>query len=400
MLHLVIALPRTGKSQFMVKNLLDEKSKGKRVFVTNFKQTPEQRHESGFEVFGDAPDWDCLKEQTWRGDVSGWLEQLPEGAVWMIDEAQDVFPQRDKSSILPPWIKLLSKHGHRDLTIYVVTQDAMQLDVHVRRNSNITYYMTRPLNMRSALIYTFRGYQEIPNDAWRRLQVLKSAESKKKFRYSKKYQRLYVSASAHDHIKLRIPWKLFIPVVLLVVVVALLWWAWGRLKAQSTGTDATASVAAAVIGAQAPTAATPSEKGGDVRVVSADDYKSRFTPRIAGVPWSAPAYDGFEVTDYPRPYCYVTENDLGEEVCKCITQQGSKLAMERVQCLDYVQNGYFDPFQKKAEPVQSAGVAEAVADASPSAVGVGDASFRGQQARYGQMRTDSIPVDYSGSLIH
>lgn len=41
------------------------------------------------------------------------------------------------------------------------------------------------------------------------------------------------------------------------------------------------------------------------------------------------------------------------------------------------------------------------ADGGPSsALGVGDGSFRGQQARYGQMRTAPIPADYKGSKIH
>lgn len=346
MLFLVVALPRTGKSQFMVKTLLDAKGQGKRVFVTNFKQTAEQRQASGFEVYGDDTEWQCLEQDTWKGDVSGWITELPPGAVWMIDEAQDVFPQRSKNDQLPEWIKLLSKHGHRDLTIYIVTQDAMQLDVHVRRNSNITYYMTRPLNMSRALIYTFRGYQEIPNDAWRRSQVLKTAESKTKFKYSSKYQELYSSASAHEHVKVRLPWKIFIPVVLLALVALLLGYAWHRLKSQAKGATPTASIAAAVTGAAAPTAATLAADSQSNHVLTTDEYIARFTPRIKGVPVSAPAYDGFEVTDYPRLYCYTTTNDAGEDVCKCITQQGSRVNIELLQCLDYVQNGYFDPFRK------------------------------------------------------
>lgn len=383
MLHLVIALPRTGKSQFMVKTLLDAKEQGKPVYVTNFKQTPEQRERSGFQVYGDAPDWDWSAEDTWRGNVSGWLAELPRGAVWMVDEAQDVFPQRGKNDKLPEWIKLLSKHGHHDLTIYIVTQDAMQLDVHVRRNSNITYYMTRPLNMRRALIYTFRGYQEIPNDAWRRLQVLKSAESKKKFRYSSKYQQLYQSASAHDHIRIRLPWKLFIPVVLLGVVAVLLWFAWSRLSAHSKGEGPTAAVAAAVTGAQAPTAATADSSSGGSHVATVDEYVARFQPRVDGVPWSAPAYDGFEVTDYPRPACYVTQNDLGEEVCKCISQQGSRLQIKHLQCLDYVQNGYFDPFKRESSSGQRSAAASDTVDApsAPSAA-VGTLGY-GSSASYG-----------------
>lgn len=344
MLTNVIALPRTGKSQYMVSLLDAAKKEGKRVFVTNFKQTPEQIAATGFEHYGNAPDWDWAKEPTWRGDVSGWMDELPEGAVWMIDEAQDVFPQRGKDRKLPEHIKLFSKHGHKDLTIYVVTQDAMQLDVHLRRNANITQYMTRPLNMRKALIYTFRGSQDIPNDAWRRLQVLKSAESKKKFKYRKKWQDMYVSASAHDHIKLRIPPKIFIPIVAAIIVVCLLWWAIGRLSSQSQADGPTAAAAAAVIGADAPTAAAATPNTPELVKAQADEYIARYTARIEDVPWSAPAYDGFEVTDYPRPYCMSTET-----TCRCVSQQGNLMDISEHQCRRYARFGYFDPRKREQQ---------------------------------------------------
>lgn len=342
MLYLIVAAPRTGKSQLVASKLYEHKQKGQQVYVTNFKQTPAQIAATGFIHYGNAPDFDVLKETTWRGDVTKWMEDLPDGAIWMIDEAQDVFPQRGKDRQLPEYIKLFSKHGHKDLTIYVVTQDAMQLDVHLRRNSNITYYMTRPLNMRKALIYTFRGYQEIPNDAWRRSQVLKTAESKKKFKYSKKWQDMYESASAHDHIKMRFPLKLLLPIAALVLSVTLIWFGISRLKSTGESEDAPPAVqglAAAVTGAGAPTAAaSPTYPSAPVETPEA--WAARQQPRIADIPMSAPLYDGFEVTDYPRLFCYI-----GRRGCSCVTQQGSRASISRGMCHHYVENGYFDPYK-------------------------------------------------------
>lgn len=350
MLFLIVAAPRTGKSQLVVSLLHGHREKGQEVYVTNFKQTREQMQATGFKHWGNAPDFDVLKETTWRGDVSRWMDELPNGAIWMIDEAQDVFPQRGKDRQLPEYIKLFSKHGHKDLTIYIVTQDAMQLDVHLRRNSNLTYYMTRPLNMKKALIYTFRGYQEIPNDAWRRSQVLKTAETKKKFVYKKKWQDMYVSASAHDHIKMRFPLKLLLPIIALIVSISLIWFGISRLK--STGEDentpaAVQGVAAAVTGARAPTAAT-SETYPSAPLVTADAWIARATPRIEDIPMSAPLYDGFEVQDYPRLFCYV-----GRRGCTCVTQQGSRAKVSNGMCRHYVENGYFDPFKERPREVSA-----------------------------------------------
>lgn len=360
MLYLIIAAPRTGKSQLTVSKLWEEKQAGKPVYTTNFKQTPEQIAETGFIPYGNAEDFDVLKETTWRGDVSKWMEELPNGAVWCIDEAQDVFPQRGKDRALPEYIKLFSKHGHKDLTIYVITQDAMQLDVHLRRNSNITYYMTRPLNMKKALIYTFRGFQEIPNDAWRRSQVLKSAESKKKFKYSKKWQNMYVSASAHEHIKMRFPLKLLIPVIALALSALFIYWGISRLSKTSADEDAspaTKEIAAAVTGAGAPTAATGPYPSAPV--MSDVEYMAQREPRIKDIPMSAPLYDGFEVQDYPRLFCYV-----GRKGCTCVTQQSTRVEISNGMCRHYVENGYFDPYKDK--PANANPYAENATPVNPS----------------------------------
>lgn len=331
MLTLILAAPRTGKSQYAVSLMYKHREEGKLVFTTNFNQTDEQREKMGVVVF-DTP--------------NEWWEKLPPGSVWFIDEAQDIWPQRSKHKELPEYIKLLSKHGHHDLTIYIITQDAMQLDVHVRRNSNMTLYLTRPLNLNRALIYTFRGYQEMPNDAWRRSQVLKSAESKTKFKYQKKFQDSYVSASAHDHIKKRFPKRLLILPIGVAVVLYSIWSAYTGLRKTADDTPApTGGLAAAVVSAGAPTAAAPAASSPTSSTASPEAsgaYLERFTPRVKDMPWSAPAYDQFQVKDYPRLFCYITEFE-----CKCRTQQATPVPFDISDrmCRDVAQNGYWDPFK-------------------------------------------------------
>ena len=335
MLDLIIAAPRTGKTQYVVSLIYKHIEDGKKVYTTGLNQTEEQRAKLGNIDF-PAPEV--------------WWEHLPHGSVWVIDEAQDVVKQRDKGTAQPEWVKRFAQHGHHDLTIYCITHDPAHVDITVRRLANLTHYMSRPLNMRSALVYTFRGAVSVPSDPWRRQQTLKQAESKKKFKYQKKWQDLYTSASAHDHIKLRVPWKLAIPLLACIVVAGCLWFAWSRLKGQSeTAAPGTpnGSIASALIGAQAPSAGAPpsgaSAPGQAARGLSVDEYRAQFSPRIAGAPWTAPAYDGFDVQDYPRPFCYITD-----DACKCVTQQGSKLRMDDTQCRAYVDDGWFDPYRKIA----------------------------------------------------
>lgn len=326
MIYLLLAEPRTGKSQYAVKRLLDHKTEGKRVFVTNFKQTEEQRDASGFEDFPDP---------------SKWWDEMPHGAVWLIDECQEVIPQRDKTTPLKDWVQQFSLHGHHDLTIYVITQDAMQIDVTLRRNCNFTLMLTRPLGAKRANVYTFRRYQERPNDAWRFSQMLKQAESKEVFKYSPKYQALYTSASAHEHIKRRIPKKLVLLPIIFLGAIGLIGWSISRLKNSAddeTQPAAVQAVAGALTGAEAPSAAaTPA-----TRTVTIEEWIVQQTPRIEGVPSSAPMYDGFKVQDYPRPVCYISARF---DECRCYTQQGSRMHMPQSNCRMIVENGWWDPYK-------------------------------------------------------
>lgn len=354
MLTLILAQPRTGKSQLAVKLGLQHKKEGKRVFVTNFNQTDEQRAESGFEKYDTPREWWGDEGSEFAPAHPEWRNPLPHGAVWIVDEAQDIFPQRGKNTPLPDFIKLFSKHGHHDLTIYILTQDASQLDVHLRRNTNLTMHMTRPLMMRKANIYTFRGYQELPNDAWRRSQVWKSAETKTTFKYSKKYQRLYISASAHESIKLRIPPKLLLLPLLVVGVLWLLYFAYSRVTGgKETDASLVGQVAAKVTGAEAPTAAAldSSSAGKGERVLTKDQYLALWVPRVEDLDWTAPAYDGFEVQDYPRPYCIIVGLP-GDDECRCYTQQATRLDVSKRQCLVNVRKGVWDPFKKPLESKQ------------------------------------------------
>lgn len=377
MITLILAPPRTGKSQYAVSLGLKGKEQGKRVFVTNFNQTPEQRQESGFELFGDDGVWPVEGRTEFKGDISGWWEELPHGSIWIIDEVQQVIPQRSKDKPVQDWVKQLSLHGHHDLTIYLITQDGMQMDVTARRNCNFTHILSRPLGMNRANVYEYRGFQELPNDAWRRSQVLKNAESKKTFKYSDKYQRLYKSASAHDHIKRRLPKRLLLLPAAIIFVGWCMWFAWSRLKPEANvdAPSAVASAAGALIGAQAPSAAGNT-------ALSTDDYINKWKPRVEGVPVSAPAYDGFEVKDYPRPVCWISGRTSR---CKCVSQQGSKLAIDQPTCVRYVEDGYFDPYKDPNGPQQR----QAVDVTQP---GVYDFSGAGQ-SRAASSVTASGPID-------
>lgn len=373
MLYLVIAKPRTGKSQWAVSKMYEHLAAKQAVFVTNFNQTDEQRQKMGVIKF-DSP--------------NEWWEKLPEGAVWFVDETQQIWGQRGKQHELPEHIKQLSLHGHRNLTIYLITQDAMQVDVHIRRNTNFTIYMTRPLGLNRANVYTFRDYQEIPNDAWRRSQTLKLAESKKTFKYKAKYQDSYISASAHDHIKPRLPKRLLILPIGVAIVGYSIWSAYTGLR--KTADDAPSppgKLAAATVSAEAPVAAAPAASGPVSMPVSTREasraYMAQFEPLVEDIPWSAPAYAHFEVKDYPRAFCYIVENR-----CKCRTQQNTPVRMSDAGCRDNAMFGVWDPYK---DPV-----GQVAQDARPPGR---EGADTGASGTAGEFRIMDSPQGPTGSVV-
>jgi len=110
-----------------------------------------------------------------------------------------------------------------------------------------------------------------------------------------------------------------------------------------------------------------------------EEYLSLRTPRLADVPSSAPIYDEVtQVVTYPKLFCMATTDinaiaraskrmTIGyREVrhraqtvlevygCRCNTQQGTRAMISAEACLNYVENGAFDPAKPDREPEQQA----------------------------------------------
>ncbi|MCY1365334.1 hypothetical protein D9M69_521740 [compost metagenome] len=82
------------------------------------------------------------------------------------------------------------------------------------------------------------------------------------------------------------------------------------------------------------------------RPATTAEYISSYTPRIAGLDYTAPVYD--ELTKpkrVPVPAACVTFKGG----CNCYTQQGTRLAVGKDQCAQIVQTGFFMAFDPDGE---------------------------------------------------
>ncbi len=85
--------------------------------------------------------------------------------------------------------------------------------------------------------------------------------------------------------------------------------------------------------------------GAPRRALRDSDYVAWLTPRIGGQPWTAPVYDGLDIpkNNPPRVFCMASVHD-GHGGCSCLTEQGTRYAIEQNRCRMIATDGQYEPF--------------------------------------------------------
>ncbi|UDL05740.1 zonular occludens toxin domain-containing protein [Marinobacter sp. CA1] len=283
-----------------------------------------------------------LPWQTLDADEAKRWYKLPHGSVIILDECQDLFPPEKFGSKVPEHISKLNTHRHLGIDLVLITQHPKLIDTKVRRLVGQHFHFKRQFGMESATRYTFQECADDPNDFF----ALKAATKTRK-KFNKKLYGVYKSAEVHTH-KRKIPWQLWGIVVVAVIVgymiysVVTNYGKRGNIGADNTTT--TQEAASPLDTAKLPGTPAPAAPQSDGKTLTREQYIERWTPRLQGVPHSAPAYDKvYEVHDFPRPQCIQRQSDSS---CHCYTQQATPLDIAQDQCESIVANGYWDPTQK------------------------------------------------------
>ena len=308
---LVTGLPGHGKTLYTLSRWKDEAAKaGRPVFHNDIK---------GLNI----PGW-----QPWK--VDDW-EQLPAGSIMVVDEAQFAFPVTGRGQT-PLWVQKLATHRHLGLDFVVITQNPMLLDSFVRKLVDRHFHVVRLLGLQRATIYEF------PNGVQEQVGKSRAGGIRHEWAYPKDVFDLYQSAELHT-VKRRIPMRLYVMVAMPVLFIALAYAAYLRLNPEAQ--QARINDQVGVVGTGTGHSATPGGgqgvgKGGDKQTPL--EYAESFTPRVAGLPHTAPAYD--EVTkpsQAPYPAACVS---MGKR-CACYTQQGTKLDTGADLCRQIADGGFF-----------------------------------------------------------
>lgn len=162
MIYLYSATPGTGKTCYVVKQLVDnwlnDLDNANRKIYHNI---------NGLKIEGlyQAPDD---------------FRECDDGSIIIYDEAQDIDYYSSDSRSINEVAKELSKHRHRGFDIHFITQDPALLTKWVLKNVYLHYYLWRPAQASTITIYTFSRAIVSPTKT-----DFKNAYDKKLWRFEK-----------------------------------------------------------------------------------------------------------------------------------------------------------------------------------------------------------------------
>jgi zona occludens toxin len=268
---------------------------------------------------------------------------LPDGAVIIFDEAYDVFPQRLRGEA-PEQVKRLATHRHKGFDIIIICQKVTgQVDSFVRGLIGRHVHLERRFGTNMVTRLEWQKCCENVNDYHAKKEAIS-----KNIKIDKKYFGAYHSAEVHT-IKSNIPWlKVLAIPALLVVAVSLIWFGVSSLTSDKSVPVAETVVSTASAMNPFGNNSGVSKKGS----ATTAEYFESFTPRIAGLPHTAPIYDDVtKPVTYPKLSCMGWVKTGGVQDCKCLTQQGTSVKVPRDTCLNIAKNGLFDPAKEDREQI-------------------------------------------------
>lgn len=262
-------------------------------------------------------------------DAANWHNEVPDGAVLVVDEVQQVWRPRGSGSHAPAAVQAFETHRHRGIDVFFTTQQPKLLD------SNIRALVGRHIHLRDTG-WLGRWRYEWPecseNVAW------KTCALKRRFKLPKHVFDLYRSASEHTSVQRGRSLMPFITVGLIAAFAVLLWLVVGVFT-ERRGAELPAP-SPAVVGTLTAAPAVPA---------TAAALHAAFTPRIHGRPETAPAYDELrKVAVMPRiqgGYCQGGR-------CRCFIQNALIAPITEQECAAWVANPPFDPYHARPEPRQ------------------------------------------------
>lgn len=277
------------------------------------------------------PEWEELV------DPKEWASVPPKSIV-LIDEAQKVFPRRSSNGAVPAHVAGFETHRHLGIDIVLITQHPSLVDRHIHPLTDKHRHIIRAFGAKYATVHEWPQVMPQCEKPGSRKDSVKT-----QFPYPKEVFTWYKSAEAHTY-KAKIPGKVWIGLMLPLLLAGAVWFVydWARARMEK---PVDASVAKPVPGQKSVPGGGSSGGGGGGRKekMTVAEWVEDQTPRMPGLPHTAPMYD--EVTrpaDAPYPAACV---QMASKGCRCYSQQGTLLQVSNDICVQIVANGWFVPWK-------------------------------------------------------
>jgi zona occludens toxin len=258
-------------------------------------------------------------------DPQKWYE-LPHKAIIVIDEAQKHFRLRQPKDKLPLYASEVEDHRHKGWDIVLITPDARFIDHHIRRHIYSHKHIERKFGTESAVILEWQGFGDYEDYHSRALAT------KTPYLFPKKYYGAYKSAEIHTA-KRKIPKMVFVIPLIIAFIIGCIYLLISTLMGigepdTPVDTDSVGLIDSAM------NQFKPQQK-------QFLTFANNLQPEIESIPQSAPFYrELYKAKSYPKPQCITSAK---RDRCFCNSQQGSRMNVSHRMCLNYVDNGYFDP---------------------------------------------------------
>lgn len=338
-IELITGLPGNAKTLYGIQSTVKRaKEENRPVYYDGIK-----------ELIEDDP---RLQGTSWtRFDSSKWHEVVPSGSLIFIDEAQKIFRARNMGATPPIYVTELEEHRHRGIDFVMTTQHPRLIDPAVKVLTQTHKHMVRVSGFEMSTVHKWDSIKAEPDKPAGRRD-----SEKLRWAFPKELYGVYKSADEHT-IKKSIPARVKLLIGLGVIFIALVAYFVMFLKNKTTAPELSNPASVVTQAGQVNVDQVMPAGAGRARPVDPvediKDYAWRQTPRIVGLPHTAPKYDEITVpVRAPVPAMCIQIGSAQSEKginCRCWSQQATKMEVEFNMCMQFARDGRFQDFDAERD---------------------------------------------------
>ena len=210
MINLITGSPGSGKTSYALKFMLDQLKGSKRKIYVHGIPDLKIPHE---QVYCSSKTCDhCGMLDVSKIDpslmVDRWHEFAPDGSVYFLDEAQNIYRPRSSASKVPESVAAFEVHRHKGLDFFLITQNPRLID------ANIRVLVSRHIHLKPTWAGRFQyEWPETKDNVQSTTDAIRST-----YKLDKKTFDLYKSASIHTKQKRVIPTALYVILISFLVL--------------------------------------------------------------------------------------------------------------------------------------------------------------------------------------